>query len=109
MSEGLKKFSQGVVGQVVVARLGSGRGVQVASGAGVLSRRVMGGCAAWLFAGAKWVRCQQWEGCPGVGKPILLVIGQIECDQVARGNIGCIAIFRRLVQCCGLLQGKMLV
>jgi len=54
MSEGLKKFSQGVVGQVVVvARLGSGRGAQVASGAGVLSRRVMGGCAAWLFAGAK--------------------------------------------------------
>jgi len=108
MSQGLKKFSQGVVGQVVVARVGRGRGMQVASGAGVLSRRVMGGCAAWLFAGAKWVGCQWWEGCPGVDEPILPVIGQIECDRVARGNIGCIAIFRRLVQR-GLLQGKMLV
>ncbi len=107
MGEGLKKFSQGVVGQVVVAHLGSGRGAWVASGAGGLSRRVMGGYAAWLFAGAKWVGCRRWEGCPGLDEPILLVIGQMEYDRVARGNIGCMAICRRLVQR-GLLQGKML-
>jgi len=58
--------------------------VQVASGAGVLSRRVMG--AAWLFAGAKWVRCRQWEGCLGVDEPILPVIGQIECDLGGKGE-----------------------
>jgi len=51
VSEGFKNFGRGGVGQiVVVARGGGGRGAQVASGAGVLSSGVMGGCAAWLFA-----------------------------------------------------------
>jgi len=77
--------------------------VQVASGANVLSRRVMGGCAAWLFVGVKWIRCRRWEGLPGVDKPILPVIGQSECGRVARRNIGCSAMFRRQVQHCGLL------
>jgi len=110
MSKGLKNFGQESVGQVmVVTHWGSGRGAQVASGASVLSRRVMGGCMAWLFARVKWIGCQWWEGCPGVDDLTMPFIGQIECGRVARGSISCSAMFRRWVQCCGLMQDMMLV
>jgi len=60
MSKGLNICGQGKVGQVmVVMHQGGGMGVQVASGARSLSRRMMGGCVAWLLAG---VRCRWCEG-----------------------------------------------
>jgi len=109
VSEGFKNFGQGGVGQiVVVARWGGGRGAQVASGAGVLSSGVMGGCAAWLFAVSKWVGCRWWEVGPELDDPILPVIGQIECGQVARGIVGFIVMIRGRVPHCGLSPDRRL-
>jgi len=48
---------------MVVADRGGGVGAQVAIGASSLSRRVMGGCVAWLLAGVRGVGCRRWEGC----------------------------------------------
>ncbi len=110
MSKGLNILGQGKVGRgVVVARRGGGRGVQVASGASSLSRRVVGRCVAWLFARVRWVGCRWWEGCQKSDEPFMLVIRQIECGRAARESVGCRVVLRRQVQHGRSTQDMMLV
>jgi len=95
MSEGLNILGQWKVGWgMVVARRGGGRGVQVASGAGSLCRRVEKRYVAWLCASVRWVGCRWWEGCQGSVEPFVPDISQIECGQAAREIVGCRVVFR---------------
>jgi len=89
--------------------LGWWEGVQVASEASSLFRRVVGRCVAWLFARVRWVGCRWWEGCQKSDEPFMPVIRQIECGQTARESVGCRVVFRRWVQHGRSAQDMMLV